>query len=41
MKHNNNEYYHYQEETYKTYVWSVGTYGCETWVINDTEKKEL
>ncbi|KAL4132882.1 hypothetical protein QTP88_009959 [Uroleucon formosanum] len=25
----------------KTYVWSVATYGCETWVINDTEKKQL
>ena len=25
----------------KTYVWSVATYGCETWVINDTEKKKL
>ncbi|KAF0767756.1 Reverse transcriptase domain-containing protein [Aphis craccivora] len=25
----------------KTYVWSVATYGCETWVINNTEKKKL
>jgi hypothetical protein len=25
----------------KTYVWNVATYGCETWVINDTEKKKL
>jgi HJR/Mrr/RecB family endonuclease len=25
----------------KKYVWSVATYGCETWVINDTEKKKL
>lgn len=25
----------------KTYVWSVATYACETWIINDTEKKKL
>jgi len=25
----------------KTYVWSIATYGCGTWVINNTEKKKL
>ncbi|VVC44876.1 Hypothetical protein CINCED_3A025687 [Cinara cedri] len=25
----------------KTYVWNVATYRCETWVINDAEKKKL
>ncbi|XP_025413749.1 uncharacterized protein LOC112685915 [Sipha flava] len=25
----------------KTYVWSIATYGCETRVINDTEKKKI
>ena len=29
-----------KERLIKTYVWSVGTYGCETWVINNTEKKK-
>lgn len=24
----------------KTYVWSIATYGCETWVINDAEMKK-
>lgn len=25
----------------KTYVWNSATYGCETWVVNDAEKKNL
>lgn len=25
----------------KTFVWSVALYGCETWIINENEKRSL
>jgi len=34
-------YLNIKKRLIKTYVWSVVTYGCETWIINDTEKKKL
>lgn len=30
-----------KEVLIKTYVWSVVTYGRETWVVNKTEEKTL
>lgn len=30
-----------KKNLFRIYVWSITLYGCETWVINETERKVL